>query len=152
MSRKAFVIAGLMVGGLFAVHAFAAQGPKDFKGDAFEAPFVNGTNVLQAGSEGKISTLGEWKVEIEGVAAGTYFICLESSNQSAYLIGVKTLAATGELKVICDIDTGCLETGTPPVAGQVRQIADNTYAAPFLSVRQTDCAGTLNYKSGFQVN
>ena len=73
-----------------------AQG-KPGKG-IFEAPMVDVTlNVEVPGSEGKIEREGAFKVEIPGVAAGTYRVCLFHNDTVSHFLGTALVGEDGEL-------------------------------------------------------
>ena len=117
--------------------AFAVKGDH-FKG-TFEATFLdNSSHTVVPGSEGKLNTNGDYKVEIEGVPIGTYQVCIvDNSLNMPYLLEEKDVDEDGELKV----DGNFLNT-----YGGVAYIQ-----APIFQVKSGSAAcdgGTLIYETG----
>ena len=112
------------------------------EGSSFEAPFVDLSLTPPAqvvGSEGELKADGSFEVEIPGVPAGSYKICLESTSGPMFLTTV-TLGTTGELKA----------EGTVPAVG--------TFIAPNFRIFTTDmpatdtaCSVTEKFRSGLTV-
>ena len=71
----------------------------EFRG-TFEAPFLEvSTSTEVPGSEGKLNTNGDYKVEIEDVAVGTYQVCIvDNSTNVPYFLEDVILDEDGELK------------------------------------------------------
>ena len=117
--------------------AFAVKGDH-FKG-TFEVTFIavsTGTEV--PGSEGKLNTNGQYKVEIEGIAAGIYQVCIvDNSMNMPYFLEDVIVDEDGELNA----NGNFLDT-----YGGVAYIH-----APSFQVRsgsQGACDGTPMYESG----
>jgi hypothetical protein len=118
--------------------AFAVKGA-NFKG-TFEAPFIDvGAEQEVQGSEGKLNTNGEYKVEIEtGVPNATYQVCINTMNVPAFLQEMTT-DEDGELKAKGNILATVIIQYLQAPSFQVRTAPSGT------------CGGTLVYESGLAI-
>jgi hypothetical protein len=111
--------------------ALAAPGEKGI----FETPMVDPGNGEVFGSESKIQSNGDYKVEIEtGSGDTTYAVCLVAAAQGTLWLGDFMSDEDGELKAQGTLDPG-------------------TYQAPSFEVRDGsgDCAGNLVWASGLTI-
>ena len=92
------LFAVLLIAGVTAGNAYSGGKGGHKEGGSFEAPFVDVNLAAQVvGSEGELKADGSFEVEIPGVLAGSYEICLESTSGLIFLTTV-TLSTTGELE------------------------------------------------------
>lgn len=141
MSKKllAILVAAMFVSGLAGGTAYAGKG-------IFEAPLVADGSAEVAGSEGKIERDGDYKVEIEGIAALTPFeICIFDVQVGLVFLQDSTSDADGELKVDSNLNTD---------AAVSFPVGTTTLQAPTLQVRESgadDCSGAVIWESGMDV-
>lgn len=142
MSKKllAILVAAMFVSGLAGGTAYAGKG-------IFEAPLVADGSAEVAGSEGKIERDGDYKVEIEGIAALTPFeICIFDVQVGLVFLQDPTSDADGELKVDSNLNADA--------AGSFPAATTTTLQAPTLQVRESgadDCSGAVIWESGMDV-
>ena len=143
MSKKllAILVAAMFVSGLAGGTAYAGKG-------IFEAPLVANGGAEVAGSEGKIERGGDYKVEIEGIAALTTFeICILDIQVGLVFLQDSTSDADGELKVDRNLNT---DAPASFPAGMT-----TTLQAPTLQVLANsgadDCSGAVVWESGMDV-
>ncbi len=116
-----------------------------FKGNAFEAPFVDVSVPLQVpGSEGKVNNVnGQWKIDLDTGSDDTAFeICFATTvGDSILMTDVTTV--TFLTNAMSDEDGELLENGFLPA---------DTHEAFRFEIRSGslgDCDGDLDFVSGF---
>jgi hypothetical protein len=119
--------------------AFAVKGA-NFKG-TFEAPFIDvGTSQEVPGSEGKLNTNGQYKVEIETGAANAltdFKICINNFTNVPLFLQPVTADEDGELKAEGNI-------------GVTTIIQAPSFQVWSGGIAET-CDGTLVYESGLAI-
>lgn len=141
--------------GLFFMAGFVtrASHATNFKG-VFEAPMGDEFGQME-GSEGKIGEMGQYKLEIRGVDAGVYDVCLCYYNR----LGGEVMEMHLETTEVVDEDTGLGELKS---YGGPGSIGDGTFFGPFFKVYNVGCAecagacssnpaNTLMYESLVQI-
>jgi hypothetical protein len=114
----------------------------------FEARMVDvnpGPNFEVPGSEGKIEREGEFKVEIAGIPAGTYRVCLFHDDTVSHFLGTVLVDQGGELK----LEGNLTMDPTAPLVVPGAVLVNPDFRMFLGDVG--DCTGAPEFRSGLRV-
>jgi hypothetical protein len=141
--RQLTALLALLVAVSFNVGTAQAKGQ-----GIFEAPMVDvnpGPNLEVPGSEGKIEREGEFKVEIPGIPAGNYRVCLFHDDTVSHFLGTALVEEDGELKIEGNLT---MDPAAPPV--EPGAVLVNPDFRVFLGA-EGECTGAPEFRSGLMI-